>query len=157
MEGHDKFGRANLRAKKLELSMPRAISARYDQRTGRVVIQLSSKLDVAFDPHDAEGLEDARPEQLKLIEISPSGFGLHFPKLDADLYVPALIDGFFGSRKWMASRLGSAGGRARSVAKTAASQKNGLLGGRPKKSTAPVLKVAARRARPAKQPTSVKR
>jgi hypothetical protein len=25
------------------------------------------------------------------IEITPSGFGIHFPKLDADLYVPGLL------------------------------------------------------------------
>jgi hypothetical protein len=26
---------------------------------------------------------------------------LHWPKLDADLYAPALLQGIFGSRKWM--------------------------------------------------------
>jgi hypothetical protein len=97
------------------------------------VIHLNSRLDVAFSPHDAEGLENASPAQLDPIEISPSGFGIHFPKLDADLYVPALLEGFLGSQKWMASRLGSTGGRSRSVAKTSAAKKNGRLGGRPKK------------------------
>jgi hypothetical protein len=47
-------------------------------------------------------LEKATPAQLEPIEISPSGFGIHFPKLDADLYLPALLEGFLGSRKWMA-------------------------------------------------------
>jgi hypothetical protein len=40
---------------------------------------------------------------LSKIEISPSGLGLHFPAIDADLYLPALLDGFLGSRRWMAS------------------------------------------------------
>jgi len=40
---------------------------------------------------------------LEEIEITPSGYGIHFPKLDADLYLPALLQGFTGSRKWMAS------------------------------------------------------
>jgi hypothetical protein len=133
--------------------MPKAVSARYDRRMHRIVIHLDSKLAVAFSPHDAEGLEDATPEMLDPIEVSPSGFGIHFPKLDADLYLPALLEGFLGSKKWMASRLGSLGGRARSVAKTAAAQKNGLLGGRPRKETVPPEKVAARRARAAKRST----
>jgi Protein of unknown function (DUF2442) len=118
------------------LSLPRAKSAHYDRRTGRVVVHLNSKLDVSFSPHDAEGLENATPAQLEPIEISPSSFGIHFPKLDADLYLPALLEGFLGSRKWMASRLGATGGRSKSKAKTSASRKNGLLGGRPKKAAA---------------------
>jgi hypothetical protein len=70
---------------------------------------------------------------LSAIEISPSGLGLHFPALDADLYVPALLEGFLGSRHWMAEQLGKSGGQARSHAKTAAARANGRLGGRPKK------------------------
>jgi hypothetical protein len=56
------------------------------------VIHLSSKLIVSFSPSDVEGLEDARPSQLSEIEISPSGFGIHFAALDVDLYVPGLLD-----------------------------------------------------------------
>jgi len=47
----------------------------------------------------------ARPAQLAGIEISPSGLGLHFPQLDANLYLPALLEGFLGSRQWMASAM----------------------------------------------------
>jgi hypothetical protein len=61
--------------------------------------------------------------------------GIYFSKLDADLYLPAILEGFFGSKKWMASRLGEAGGKSRSVAKKAASRANGRLGGRPKRKT----------------------
>jgi hypothetical protein len=78
-------------------------------------------------------LENSRPSQLDEIEISPSGFGIHFPKLDADIYLPALLEGVLGSKKWMASRLGQIGGQSRSRAKKAASRANGRLGGRPKK------------------------
>jgi Protein of unknown function (DUF2442) len=132
MESRDKLESANQRARKLHASLPKAVSAHYDRRIGRIVIHLSSKLDVAFSPHDAEGLENASPSQLDPIEISPSGFGIHFPKLDADLYLPALLEGFLGSKKWMASRLGSVGGKSRSAAKTTAAKENGRLGGRPK-------------------------
>ncbi|HEY2842818.1 MAG TPA: DUF2442 domain-containing protein [Bryobacteraceae bacterium] len=133
MTSRDDVKQANRRAKDLGARIPRAVSAHYDRKTGRIVIHLNSKLIVSFLPADAEGLESAEPAQLKKIEISPSGFGLHFPALDADLYVPGLLEGFLGSKAWMASRLGQMGGRSRSKGKQAASRANGKLGGRPKK------------------------
>jgi len=133
MASRNDFKRANQRAKDLEARIPRAVSAHYDRKTKRIVIHLSSKLIVSFSPADVEGLEEAQPSQLREIEVSPSGFGIHFPALDADLYVPGLLDGFLGSKAWMASRLGQIGGRSRSRAKKAASKANGRLGGRPKK------------------------
>ena len=133
MEFGEQIRRANRQGQQLGATHPRAIAARYDGRLGRIVIQLSSRLDVAFSPEDAEGLEGATPAQLKTIEISPSGFGIHFPKLDADIYLPALLDGFLGSKRWMASRLGTSGGRSTSSAKAAAARKNGKAGGRPRK------------------------
>ena len=129
----DNFELVNRRAKDLQAAIPRAISVHYDRKSGHIVIHLSSKLIVSFSPHDAQGLETAKPSQLEEIEISPSGFGIHFPKLDADLYIPGLLEGFLGSKKWMAARLGQAGGQSRSRAKRAASRANGRLGGRPKK------------------------
>ncbi len=124
---------ANERAASRLTKTPIALAARYDRRIGRLVIDLSSGLSIAFRPHDAQGLEQAKPEQLTPIEISPSGLGLHFPALDADLYLPSLLEGFLGSRRWMAAQLGKNGGRASSPAKTAAVRANGKLGGRPKK------------------------
>jgi hypothetical protein len=133
MGSRDNFALANRRATELQASIPRAVSARYDRKNGRIEIQLSSNLRVSFSPRDAQGLGEATPSQLQEIEISPSGFGIHFPKLDADLYLPAILQGFLGSRKWMASRLGQVGGKSRSAAKKAASRANGKLGGRPRK------------------------
>jgi hypothetical protein len=98
-----------------------------------VVVSLSSGIDISFSPRNAQGLNKAKAAELNAIEISPSGLGLHFPKLDADLYLPPLLEGFLGSKRWMASRLGERGGQARSEAKTAASRRNGKLGGRPRK------------------------
>jgi hypothetical protein len=129
----DNFEQANARATELQERVPRALSAHYDHISGHIVIALSSKLNVSFSPHDAQGLEHAKPSELEEIEISPSGFGIHFPKLDADLYLPSLLEGFLGSSKWMASRLGRIGGQSRSKAKRVASRANGRLGGRPKK------------------------
>ena len=134
---HDEnFERANRRARNIQASIPRAVSARYDRKNGYIVIHLSSNLILSFSPRHAQGLENAKLSQLEEIEVSPSGFGIHFPQLDADLYVPGLLEGFLGSKKWMASRLGHVGGQSRSPAKRAASKANGKLGGRPRNALA---------------------
>jgi hypothetical protein len=113
-----------------------AISARYDRRASRVVVTLNTGVQLAFPAKLAEGLADASPESLAEIEISPAGLGLHWPKLDADVYVPALLQGVFGSKNWMARQLGANGGRSRTEAKIAAARANGRKGGRPKKTAA---------------------
>ena len=112
---------------------PHAVTARYDRRIGRIIIRLSNDLELAFPPHLAQGLETARPADLADITISPAGLGLHFPHLDADLYVPALLEGLFGSERWEAARMGRSGGQARSAAKAEAARINGKRGGRPAK------------------------
>jgi len=114
-------------------SGPQAVAARYDRRVSRVMVTLSNGLELAFTPHLAEGLADAVPADLAVIEITPSGLGLHWPRLDADLYLPSLLQGVFGSPRWMAGLLGRSGGLARSDAKSAAARANGRKGGRPRK------------------------
>ena len=127
---------ANQRGERVRNEFPHAVAARYDRHSRKVVIELSSKLTLSFSPEDAQGLENARPPQLEAIELSPSGFGIHFPKLDADLYIPGLLEGLMGSKKWMAARLDQMGGRSRSRAEKAAARANGRLGGRPKRNVA---------------------
>ncbi len=109
-----------------------AISARYDRRAGRIMVELNNGISVAFPARLAEGLQHASASALSQIEVSPSGLGLHWPKLDADVYLPALLQGVFGSKRWMAAQLGATGGQARSVAKAAAARENGRKGGRPR-------------------------
>lgn len=117
---------------------PAAIEAKYDRRIGRVYVVLETGLAIAFNPHEVQGLEHAKPEMLREIAISPSGHGLHFPRLDVDIYLPSLMEGHFGTKAWMAQRLGHLGGKAKSEAKTSAARANGAKGGRPKKAaTAP--------------------
>ena len=48
------------------------------------------------------------------ITSRPNGLGLHWPQLDADLYVPALIEGAFGSRRGI-QHIGEVGGSARRI------------------------------------------
>jgi hypothetical protein len=131
--GMDDFEAAIERGRNMQEKFPRAVSAHYERASGRIVIELSTKVAVSFRPEDAQGLEHAKAADLAEIELSPSGFGIHFPRLDADFYVPALLEGFLGSRKWMAARMGEAGGKSRSRAKKKAARANGSKGGRPRR------------------------
>src|SRR3546814_1704730 len=83
--------------------------------------------DVCSSDLGAEGLENARLKDLAQVEISLAGRGPHFPTLDADLYIPALLDGIFGSARWAAAKQGQAGGKVKSEAKARASRENGSL------------------------------
>jgi hypothetical protein len=84
-----------------------------------------------FRQKTVQGLENAQPIDLAEIEISPSGLGLYFPRVDTDLYIPSLLHGLLGTEKWMAEN-GRKGGRARTEAKITASRENGKRGGRPR-------------------------
>ena len=127
------FDAANARGRKMLRTTPHAVAVRYDEDRDRIVVELSTSAEVAFSPRDVQGLEAATPADLAEIAIDPPGFGLHFPRLDADLYLPALLEGLLGSKAWAASRMGQAGGKARTPAKQAASRANGRRGGRPQK------------------------
>lgn len=130
---NEEYEAANKCAAESLRKTPTATAVRYDRRISRIVIDLSSGIEIAFRPHDAQGLEHAKPDDMSEIEISPSGLGIHFPRLDADLYLPALLEGFLGTRRWMAAELGKRGGKATTDAKAAAARANGQLGGRPRK------------------------
>jgi hypothetical protein len=79
---------------------------------------------------DVQGLGQATHEQIQNYELPGGGTGIRFPELDVDLYVPALIEGVYGNRRWMA-QLGKKGGSARTQAKRRAAKANGAKGGRP--------------------------
>ena len=85
---------------------PRAESAHYDAGRNRIIVQLTTGVELGFAPRDVEGLQHAFANDLKVIEVEGFGLGIHFPKLDADLYVPALLQGVLGSKRWLAAQLG---------------------------------------------------
>ncbi len=129
------FATAKARGDK-RLQGPRAESAHYDDARDRVVIRLTTGVEIAFPPRAAQGLERAKPADLEDIQITPAGLGVHFPKLDADLYVPAPLEGILGSANWMASLMERKGGKSRSPRKRASARENGKRGGRPPKTAA---------------------
>src|SRR5271154_1704408 len=111
----------------------RAAAAHYDQATGRVVVDLVNGCTYAFPARLVQDLRGASDDGLATVEGDGLGFNLHWPALEADLYVPALVSGIFGSRAWMTRELARLAGQATSAAKAAAARSNGAKGGRPRK------------------------
>lgn len=81
---------------------PHAVSV-VPSRDGRMLVEMSNGIGLLVDFRHVEGLEAATTADLAQVEISPSGFGLHFPTLDADIYLPGLLQGRFGSARYMAA------------------------------------------------------
>ena len=78
-----------------------AVVARYDAPSGRLVVSLHNGVELAVPVRLVEGLSGVDPADLAEIEITPGGLGLHWPHLDADVYVPGLMAGVYGTRRWM--------------------------------------------------------
>ncbi|MRU17106.1 DUF2442 domain-containing protein [Roseovarius sp. A21] len=126
-EAAEARGRAALEAE------PRAIAARYDRKTGRVTVDLANGCAYVFPADLVQDLNGASPDELASVDVDGMGFNLHWPQLDADVYVPALVAGVFGTKDWMSKAMARQAGRKKSPAKAAASRANGAKGGRPRK------------------------
>lgn len=126
---------AEARGRAVQESEPRAVAARYNRKTGRVTVDLANGCAYVFPVDLVQDLSEASPDDLAKVEVDGVGFNLHWPKLDADIYVPALVAGVFGTKDWMSKAMARQAGRKKSPAKTAAARANGAKGGRPRKQT----------------------
>lgn len=126
------FERAQARGAAM-LAEPRVVSARFDRKTGRVTVGLANGCAYMFPARLVEDLSSAGPDDLTHVEVDGAGFNLHWPRLDVDLYVPALVAGLFGTRAWMSKVMAREAGRVTSPAKASAARENGRKGGRPRK------------------------
>ena len=82
---------ANRRADEMRAAFSPAISIRYDELISRMVITLANGIELTFVPGQVRGLENTKPADLANAQISPSGHGIHFPYVDADVYIPSLL------------------------------------------------------------------
>jgi hypothetical protein len=81
---------------------PRAVSARYVGGVADVVvIQLSTGGRLTIPREELQGLENASEAQLSEIQIWGPGVSLSWPQLDADHYLPHLLEHRYGSDAWM--------------------------------------------------------
>jgi hypothetical protein len=117
------------RGRRYRETTPHAVAARYDHASGRIVVDLTNGSTFAFFPQYLQGMEHGTPEQFAEVEVLGAGYGLHWESLDADFTVPGLLNGVFGTAKWLAQQAG----KTSSPAKAAAARANGAKGGRPRK------------------------
>lgn len=123
------------RGNKRLASEPLAVSARYDVRNDRIVIELNSGFLLGIPRRLLEGLEKATPAQLKRVEILGPGTAIAWNAPDVGFSIVGLMRGLVGSPTWM-KELGRAGGSARTAAKAKAARANGAKGGRPARQAA---------------------
>jgi hypothetical protein len=97
--------------------------------TGRIVVDPVNRCSYAFPVALVEDLQGTSDDALAGVQVEGLGFNLHFPALDADLYVPALVSGIFGTRAWMAREPARVAGRKTSTANTLAARANGAKEG----------------------------
>lgn len=108
-----------------------AVKAWYDEGSDKVVICLSDDAELRLPRKKLQFLGQADSKQLSHIKIEAAGTILHWPYLDVDHYVPGLLQGVFGTRRYM-QEIGRVGGSKKSTAKTIAARANAKKGGRPK-------------------------
>jgi Protein of unknown function (DUF2442) len=110
------FDEARAAGKALAQMEPRAVKAWYAADSERVFIELTNGVVMGFPYQLLQGLANSTPEQLAEVEIVPTGSALHWESLDADLGVPQLVSGLFGSKAWM-TELGHSGGHSKLLAR----------------------------------------
>jgi len=89
------------RARVYEKYDRRVLCARYSARTDRVVLSLDNGVTCSIPRMLLQGLSDAAPAALRRIELLGHGTGLYWPALDVAHYVPGVLQGVYGSEKWM--------------------------------------------------------
>jgi hypothetical protein len=92
---------AALEQAKLHDNDPVAKTAQYVPRHKLLIVELTNGRRLALPIEDLLGLENATVKQLQNIEILGLGTGINFPDIDVGFYVPALIKGVYGNRRWM--------------------------------------------------------
>jgi hypothetical protein len=118
------------------IATPRVVAAHYDAPLDEVIVRFENGTRVVFPRRLLEGLAAASADEMRNIVIAGPGTGIYWPRLDVAHSVRGLMDGVFGTRRWM-QELGRRGGTTKTPEKIAAARRNGKKGGRPRKRTEP--------------------
>ncbi len=105
---------------------------RFDEASGRIVVDFANGATFMVPARAIQGLENATVAQLAEVELLGET-GLHWETLDVDFTIAGLMNGIFGTAKFMDAQ--RRGGQSRSAAKIEASRANGAKGGRPRKTS----------------------
>ena len=77
--------------------------AAYDPGRRTLELTFSDGTALTIPVDIVQGLADASDADLAEIKIEAGGRGLHWPRLDADVWVPGLVQGITGTEAWMAA------------------------------------------------------
>ncbi len=111
---------------------PIPAAVRFDEASGRIVVEFTNGAAFMVPARAIQGLENATNAQLAEVELLGET-GLHWESLDVDFTIAGLMNGVFGTAKFMDAQ--RRGGQSRSAAKIEASRANGAKGGRPRKTS----------------------
>jgi hypothetical protein len=98
------FEEATERGRRMFETEPHARSARFDRRTGLLTLELYNGGTYSVPARQLQGLSSASDVELEKVEVVGFGYGLHWETLDADFTVPGLLNGRFGTARFMASQ-----------------------------------------------------
>ncbi len=128
----DRFQAARARGKARAQDASALVGAHYDPAADAVLLTFRGGGSMTIPRRVIPGLEGHAASALEAMTVSPAGDALLWPALDADVYVPGLVERAFGN-KLFAAAAGRRGGQRRTKAKMAAARRNGAKGGRPRK------------------------
>jgi len=79
----------------------KVVKATYSKTTDRLRLVLDNGVTCSFPRRLIQGLAGAHEKDLNRIQVLSDGLGLLWPLLDVAHYVPSLLQGVYGSEKWM--------------------------------------------------------
>lgn len=82
----------------ITLRGPRAIAARYLSARDRIEIDMAAGWSIQVPRGFSPRLAAASAEDCARIELTDFGLGLHWPALDEDWYVPAVVEALTASQ-----------------------------------------------------------
>ncbi len=133
------YQEATKRGEEMMARLPKASSAKYDKKSKRLVLEMQSGTTLLVPVHLIQGLQTNDDKALSDFDLVIENTQIHWHTLDVQFYIESLLQGVFGTPKWMnnlqqhLAEAGRKGGASRSEAKRRASAENGKKGGRPKK------------------------
>ena len=79
----------------------KVVNATYSKTTDRLRLVLDNGVTCSIPRRLIQGLAGAHERDLNRIQVLSDGLGLLWPLLDVAYYVPSLLQGVYGSEKWM--------------------------------------------------------
>lgn len=122
--------------------LPKAVSACYDGKSKRIVLEMQNGVMLLVPVHLIQGLQTGDEKALSDFDLVMQGSQIHWHDLDVQFYIEDLLKGVFGTPEWMKSfrknqaETARKGVSRKSEAKADSSRENEEKRGRPPKRAA---------------------